>query len=123
MSLFKGRLNRRNYLIGMAILLSLFVVLISLLMFSLPSNSNDVSGLTVLIFLVFDIPLLVFGASLLVRRLHDLGKSGWYCLLLFFPLVMWIFLLWILLKGGQGDNKYGSKPSQKIKFPSDILGK
>lgn len=91
-------------------------------MILLPSNSNDVPDSVVLIFLIFDIPLLGFGASLIIRRLHDLGKSGWYGILVFFPIIMWIFLLWLLVKQGEEDNKYGPK-QLNLRFPSDLLGK
>jgi uncharacterized membrane protein YhaH (DUF805 family) len=46
-----------------------------------------------------------------VKRLHDLDKSGWYCLLLFVPLVNILLGLMLLFKrGSQGANTYGADP-------------
>lgn len=44
-----------------------------------------------------------------VRRLHDIGKSGWWLLLLLIPLIGFIILLiWLIRKGTDGDNEYGA---------------
>ena len=46
-----------------------------------------------------------------VRRLHDVGKSGWKYLLVLIPLIGVIWLLVLLTKDSQaGDNKYGANP-------------
>ena len=49
------------------------------------------------------IPSLALGA----RRLHDIGKSGWWQLLLFAIIVGWIILIvWYCKPGNQLGNKY-----------------
>ena len=46
-----------------------------------------------------------------VRRLHDVGKSGWWILLILIPLIGAIVLLiWMIGKGTEGENKYGADP-------------
>ncbi len=46
--------------------------------------------------------------SLAVRRLQDVGKRGWFVLLGFIPVVGWIWLLILFVKGSNKfDNKYG----------------
>lgn len=46
-----------------------------------------------------------------VRRLHDIGKSGWWLLLGLIPLIGAIILLvWLIGKGTDGDNEYGPDP-------------
>ena len=46
-----------------------------------------------------------------VRRLHDGGRSGWWLLLWFIPLIGAIILLiWMIGKGTDGDNEYGADP-------------
>jgi len=46
-----------------------------------------------------------------VRRLHDTGRSGWWMLLWFIPLIGGIILLiWLIGKGTEGDNEYGADP-------------
>ena len=46
-----------------------------------------------------------------VRRLHDMGRSGWWLFTSFVPLVS--LLLWLVLPlvpGTRGDNRHGSDP-------------
>ncbi|MDJ0652347.1 MAG: DUF805 domain-containing protein [Simkaniaceae bacterium] len=46
-----------------------------------------------------------------VRRLHDIGKSGWHWFISLIPLVGWIVMLfWMCRKGESGTNKYGPNP-------------
>ncbi len=72
--------------------------------------SGAISVLTGLIFLLgitwlaFIIPLITVG----VRRMHDVGKSGWY---IFFPFYSMILAL---SEGDKGDNYYGSDPKEEI---------
>ena len=49
--------------------------------------------------------------SVAVRRLHDIGKSGWWVLLYFFPVIGWIVLLiWHVRRGDAWPNQYGRSP-------------
>ncbi|GHS84844.1 hypothetical protein FACS1894103_5910 [Campylobacterota bacterium] len=46
------------------------------------------------------------------RRLHDIGQSGAWAVLLFVPAVSFAFLLFIGFKDGQrGSNQYGENPN------------
>lgn len=45
------------------------------------------------------------------RRLHDIGKSGWWQLLLLLPFIGAIVLIvWWATKGEPGDNRFGLAP-------------
>lgn len=57
--------------------------------------------------LVLFIPYL----SVTARRLHDLGRSGWYQLLALIPLVgPVILIIWLSQQGKPGENAYGPDP-------------
>lgn len=50
-----------------------------------------------------------------IRRLHDLGHSGWFSLLMFIPIVgpfLWLglFIYCGFFSGQPGENKYGPAP-------------
>jgi len=46
-----------------------------------------------------------------VRRMHDIGRSGWFLLVGLIPLIGWIILLyWAVKEGDPQDNAYGSNP-------------
>ena len=46
-----------------------------------------------------------------IRRLHDIGKSGWVLLLSLIPLVGLILIYWALQDSEQGVNQWGDCPS------------
>lgn len=51
------------------------------------------------------------GLAVAVRRLHDVGKSGWFYFIGLIPLVgtIWILVLFCT-EGESGPNQYGSDP-------------
>ena len=51
------------------------------------------------------------GMALGVRRLHDLGKSGWFYLILLIPFigVAWLLIIFCF-EGKKEDNKWGPDP-------------
>ena len=48
---------------------------------------------------------------LLIRRLHDLGRTGWFCLLIWFPFANLALLVYAFcFKGMLGLNRFGPDP-------------
>ena len=43
-------------------------------------------------------------------RLHDINRSGWWCLMCVTPLVI-ILIVFLCKKGDEGENQFGLKPS------------
>ena len=51
------------------------------------------------------------GLSIVVRRLHDIGKSGWFYLIILIPIIGFIWILILLCSDGvTEDNKWGTNP-------------
>ena len=70
-------------------------------------EGSDGYGLSTVVSLVFLIPNLAVG----VRRMHDVGKSGWYLLMSLIPIVGWIFVLVKCCTDSEpGTNMYGENP-------------
>ena len=66
---------------------------------------NVVLGLQIL----FALPCLL----LVIRRLHDIGRSGWWWLLVFIPFVNFIMGIYLMCKKGEtGPNRFGPDPLQ-----------
>ena len=64
-----------------------------------------------LLTLLFAVAALIPSLSVSVRRLHDVGKSGWMLLLWLIPLLGWLYLLYLYLQPGTaGPNAYGADP-------------
>lgn len=67
--------------------------------------------------------LAVFIPSLAVgiRRLHDVGKSGWFTLIILIPIVgaIWLIVLYAT-EGDRGSNQYGPDPKADYNEFEDI---
>jgi uncharacterized membrane protein YhaH (DUF805 family) len=99
---FEGRIRRTEYGLSILILVVGRIILATLLAAS--SSGQDVSFL----FFVLQIPFLWFIWAQGAKRCHDVGMSGWYQLIPFFPLYL------IFGSGESGSNKYGEDPKAKF---------
>jgi len=61
--------------------------------------------------ILYSLAVIVPGTCLGIRRLHDIGKSGWWMLLAFIPLIGAIVLIvWACQDSQPGENQYGPNP-------------
>jgi uncharacterized membrane protein YhaH (DUF805 family) len=96
--MFQGRATRSEYWWWILFFI-LVIVGVSLL-------AGDTAGNLVALALL--LPHLAVGA----RRLHDIGKSGWWLLISFIPLVGTLVLLYFAVQPSQaGSNEYGPAPA------------
>ena len=105
---FEGRATRKEYwlfyLINMLIyiILTLFDIMLGVYSFE--------SGFGLLSF-IFILVVLLPSLAVTFRRLHDIGRSGWWFLINLIPLIgLIIFLIFMLLDSQEGENKYGLSP-------------
>src|SRR5690606_3667872 len=64
---------------------------------------------------VYGLAVIIPGIAVGIRRLHDTGKSGWWLLVSFVPVVGWIILLVFFLQDSQlHDNQYGPSPKARV---------
>lgn len=60
---------------------------------------------------LFSLAIIIPSIAVGVRRMHDIGKSGWFLLLGLIPLIGWIILIYFYAKEGDaGPNQYGPNP-------------
>jgi uncharacterized membrane protein YhaH (DUF805 family) len=45
-----------------------------------------------------------------IRRLHDVGRSGWWILISLIPIASLVLLYWTIIEGDKGDNAFGPHP-------------
>jgi len=127
-SLFNGRIGRRNYLYGL--ILPILVLIISDSLGGITSLLNYFSSETLAsdeilasVFILIILLAYFFYLSLAIRRLHDMGKSGWISLLGLIPFISLIVGIALLFnEGASGENKYGPIPNQKLSLKA-IIGK
>lgn len=63
------------------------------------------------VWMCYNLIVLIPGLAVSVRRLHDVGKSGWFILISLIPLIGAIWLLVLYVTDSQiGENKWGPNP-------------
>lgn len=107
-AVFHGRSRRAEYWYFVLFNLIVGVVLAgidSLLgTFSSAQNIGLLSG-------IYSLAVLIPTLAVTFRRLHDIDRSGWWILINLVPLIGTIVLLvFALMDGTPGDNRYGPNP-------------
>lgn len=65
-------------------------------------------------YLIYAVAALIPGFAVMVRRLHDTGRSGWWWLISFLPLIGQIVLLVFLAQDTEpSSNSYGPNPKNQ----------
>lgn len=59
---------------------------------------------------IWSLVILIPSLAICIRRLHDVGKSGWWYLWILLPLVGSIILMVQFCKDSEGDNQWGPSP-------------
>lgn len=113
---FNGRARRKEYWIFYLANIAIEMIIITIEhLTGLLIKTIDVGPIYILFGLIIFIP----SYSVLVRRLHDTGRSGWWIFISLVPIAGPFILLGILLSDGKlGENKYGSNPKKLLKTAS-----
>jgi uncharacterized membrane protein YhaH (DUF805 family) len=65
--------------------------------------------------ILYSLGTIVPSLAVAVRRLHDLGKTGWYFLILLIPIAGWIWFFVLMVTEGHSDNNiYGPNPKDTV---------
>ena len=102
---FSGRARRKEYWMFFLINIIIGIVLgflATILKTSILSN-------------IYSIAVLIPGIAVCIRRLHDIGKSGWWWFIALIPLVgpIWLLVL-VCTEGDSSNNQYGSNPKAVV---------
>ena len=111
---FNGRARRKEYW--------MFVLISAIVSYGI-AGIAIATGIESLKFLSGAYSLAVFlpGLGVSVRRLHDVGKSGWFLLIVLVPLIGAIWLLVLMCTDGEpGPNEYGPNPKNPVDELNDI---
>jgi uncharacterized membrane protein YhaH (DUF805 family) len=104
---FTGRARRQEYW-----MFTLFSVIISLVL----SFVESMVGAPGILTMIYSLAVLLPSLGVVVRRLHDIGKSGWWFLISFIPLIGAIWLIVLLCQDSKEDNQYGVNPKTSHSF-------
>ena len=77
---------------------------------------KELASMTVTaVYVAYVLILIIPSLAVMVRRLHDIGKSGWMAFISLIPIVGAIWLLILFARDGDsGDNKYGPNPKATV---------
>jgi uncharacterized membrane protein YhaH (DUF805 family) len=99
---FTGRARRKAY--WMFVLFNIIAAIVASIIDNVLGTGGVIGGL-------YSLAVLIPGIALGVRRLHDIGKSGWWLLIALVPLIGFIVLIVFACTDSQpGDNEYGPNP-------------
>ncbi len=93
---FEGRARRSEYWYFV-----LFSIIISIALIFVDGALGSEIGI---VGLVFSLGTLIPSIAVAVRRMHDVGKSGWYILIPIYNLIL------ACTNGQTGSNEYGEDP-------------
>ena len=106
---FSGRASRSEYWFW--VLFTLIVQLVTGIMDGFIFGSDFGTGT---ISSIVSVGFLLPGLAVLVRRLHDVGKSGWWILSSILILPVLLLLYWLVIEGDSNPNEYGEVPTNTI---------
>ena len=77
------------------------------------------------LYVIYFLAILIPSLAVIVRRLHDIGKSGWFYFVSLIPFIgsIWLIILFAT-EGDKGPNQYGPDPKNpNIDQDIDEIGK
>ena len=107
---FKGRARRKEF---WSFTLFYYIACAAALVgdFTLGTATDDGEG--GILYALFVLGSICPQLAVTVRRLHDVGRSGWFLLLSIVPLIGALLLLyWLLSSGDTSPNKWGANPKE-----------
>ncbi|EKO3798637.1 DUF805 domain-containing protein [Vibrio harveyi] len=63
---------------------------------------------------IYALFIMIPSIAVTVRRLHDSGRTGWWALIAFVPIIGVLVLLYFLIQDSEeGSNQYGANPKHE----------
>jgi uncharacterized membrane protein YhaH (DUF805 family) len=107
---FSGRARRKEY--WMFVLFNMIFAIVAMILDNVLGIAMEGIGYGPL-YGLYALAMLIPGLAVAVRRLHDVGKSGWMILIALIPLIGSIWLLVLMVTDSNaGENQYGQNPKE-----------
>ena len=115
---FTGRARRSEYW---------YYTLANLIFAIIAMIIDNITGLKIgalpygYVYLMYGLAVIIPGLAVAVRRLHDVGKSGWFFFIVLIPLIgaIWLLILFCT-EGESGENQYGPDPKNDLEEINEI---
>ncbi len=69
-----------------------------------------------IVFVLFALAMVIPSIAVEVRRLHDVGKSGWWYFISFVPFGGFVLFYFNVLDSEPGENEYGPCPKEMDEY-------
>jgi uncharacterized membrane protein YhaH (DUF805 family) len=113
-AVFSGRARRKEY--WMFALFNLIFLIVAMIIDKILGTRYEMNGMTLpygYVYTLYALAIMIPGLAVLVRRLHDVGHSGWFMLIGLIPLAGPIWLLVVLCTDSDRSvNNYGPNPKE-----------
>jgi uncharacterized membrane protein YhaH (DUF805 family) len=115
---FSGRAGRSEY--WYFVLMNSIIAIIAMVLDSVTGLAFGNMGYGPL-YSLYALATFIPGTTVLVRRLHDVGKSGWFFFIVLIPIIgaIWLVVLFCT-EGEKGSNQYGPDPKDEFDEIHDI---
>jgi uncharacterized membrane protein YhaH (DUF805 family) len=109
---FSGRARRKEY--WMFFLFNMIFAIVAMVLDNILNTKFTMNGIALpygWVYLIYGLAVMLPGLAVAVRRLHDIGKSGWMFFIVLIPIAggIWLLVL-VCTEGTRGDNQYGPDP-------------
>lgn len=114
-----GRATRAEYwwftLFVYIIFVIMYAIMLIMAAYIKQGSGAQILGALLVVGLMSIISLLLIVPSICVtvRRLHDIGYSGWWVLLDFIPIARFVVLVFTLMPSQPSANEYGDNPQEQ----------
>ncbi len=111
-AVFSGRARRKEY--WMYMLFTTIFLIVAIILDNIIGTAFENVGFG-LFYCLYYLAVLIPGLAVSVRRLHDIGKSGWFFFIALIPIIGSIWLLVLMCTDGSaGENEYGANPKENV---------
>jgi uncharacterized membrane protein YhaH (DUF805 family) len=117
---FSGRSRRKEYWMFVLLFVIVYAICYALIFTGMPTvdpmtgqmtgGGGALSMIGSALLLIFALGSFIPSLAVIVRRLHDQDKSGWFVLLGLVPIANIVLLVFMFLEGTKGPNRFGPDP-------------
>lgn len=98
---YKGRTSRSEFwwgVLGNAIIMVALIILLVISLTCFKPVINPFSKVMIAAFALFCVVEMLPSITLIIRRMHDIGRSGYYLFVLFIPIVGFIWYIYLVTR-------------------------
>ncbi|MDP3845831.1 MAG: DUF805 domain-containing protein [Pseudomonas sp.] len=122
----EGRIGRLRYLAWSLVMMAVALVLLGIgasVIFILDSSTSLLSVAATIVGLLAVVAMVVVSIQIGVKRLHDIGWSGWLLLVSLIPAVGSVFsIIMLVVPGSTGANRFGPPPPPNSRAVKILAG-